>query len=168
MKYRRPGSAHPNGHSPSPHGEGGLKSHCSLWLHDDYGPSPHGEGGLKFITLSMVCVWLVGPSPHGEGGLKFYTSINRLKPVPSLPTRGGWIEMWSISCFWCWLLWSLPTRGGWIEIRSSSSSSRSSSCPSPHGEGGLKYKKDDCQHDNKSPSPHGEGGLKFVRHSYTP
>ena len=56
---------------------------------------------------------------------------------------------------------SLPTRGGWIEIWTSGISSLSALSPSPHGEGGLKYEAifqignlTDC------PSPHGEGGLK--------
>ena len=36
---------------------------------------------------------------------------------------------------------SLPTRGGWIEIKIALCSIEALSSPSPHGEGGLKFKK---------------------------
>ena len=55
------------------------------------------------------------PSPHGEGGLKSRKRKHLQRWKPSLPTRGGWIEM--------------------------STQRRVSPClysPSPHGEGGLK------------------------------
>ena len=56
---------------------------------------------------------------------------------------------------------SLPTRGGWIEILVTLSRLELYSCPSPHGEGGLKLRWDEHVSPDKSPSPHGEGGLKW-------
>ena len=102
--------------SPSPHGEGGLKcafcpSLCAGWtslptrggwieirknemaLPEISCPSPHGEGGLKYQALIRLYWHYLSPSPHGEGGLKLLPMQRLCKIPPSLPTRGGWIEM---------------------------------------------------------------------------
>ena len=80
---------------PSPHGEGGLKSQIGKRVYTSLGPSPHGEGGLKFSN-AVDCIINQGrPSPHGEGGLKSRAGVSRHPVPPSLPTRGGWIEMTS-------------------------------------------------------------------------
>ena len=55
-------------------------------------PSPHGEGGLKSDGVPGVPA-CQGPSPHGEGGLKSTGSIAGRTRRRSLPTRGGWIEI---------------------------------------------------------------------------
>ena len=56
------------------------------------------------------------PSPHGEGGLK-YALIDADGVGPkSLPSRGGWIEIWEYPLL-IGAMTSLPSRGGWIEIQ---------------------------------------------------
>ena len=79
--------------SPSPHGEGGLKLIGEKLLGYNECPSPHGEGGLKLIGDKLLG-YNECPSPHGEGGLKFSGIIATLPVKLSLPTRGGWIEMY--------------------------------------------------------------------------
>ena len=58
--------------------------------------------------------------------------------VPSLPTRGGWIEIRKPLAHKGFKAPSLPTRGGWIEMGRRTPGVPGVAGPSPHGEGGLK------------------------------
>ena len=100
-------------------------------------PSPHGEGGLKCHPVK-VHGCRCGPSPRGEGGLKSRDLVHLSLSPPSLPPRGGWIEIryprlgcpsgsvpphtgegglkYPRGAPTCRSVWSLPSRGGWIEI----------------------------------------------------
>ena len=60
---------------------------------DTGSPSPHGEGGLKSNIHAPIEKWAKGPSPHGEGGLKCKLKDLRGAERLSLPARGGWIEI---------------------------------------------------------------------------
>ena len=58
---------------------------------------------------------------------------------------------------------SLPSRGAWIEIASVTWMTSLALCRSPHGERGLKFIAMVMLHDGVSRSPHGERGLKWCR-----
>ena len=99
--------------------------------------SPHGERGLK-CRLLLPSIKIRSRSPHGERGLKSVTLTLQACAVPSLPTRGAWIEILQRLCYrslaesrsphgerglkyriYTVLLMfrrSLPTRGAWIEM----------------------------------------------------
>ena len=105
--------------------------------------------------------------------------------MPSLPTRGAWIEISPVLYASCAPVGSLPTRGAWIEIRLTMPTLSLACCRSPHGERGLKYVEFVKQivHVRSLPtrgawieivgngtkatgltgrSPHGERGLKYA------
>ena len=79
----------------------------------------------------------LGRSPHGERGLKSPAVLQLLHGVPSLPSRGVWIE-----------------------INALQNDFRLCSGRSPHGERGLKFRVVSVGQVAVSRSPHGERGLK--------
>ena len=58
--------------------------------------------------------------------------------MPSLPSRGAWIEMTALHRAGPSRARSLPSRGAWIEIVTYLTRKRGYSSRSPHGERGLK------------------------------
>ena len=55
-------------------------------------------------------------SPHGERGLKYFPKKVKRYHLPSLPTRGAWIEIHILEQVHDLTCMSLPTRGAWIEM----------------------------------------------------
>ena len=124
--------------------------------------APHTGAWIEMLLYVPNSAHLLGRSPHGERGLKFAQVRNGRPVVPSLPTRGAWIEIsqrsprhpstLSLPTRGAWIEiagvhradeWrSLPTRGAWIEIANSTAWWTSRACRSPHGERGLK-----CDHE---------------------
>ena len=102
--------------------------------------SPHGECGLKSRRFFRGG----SPrrrSPHGECGLKSVWLLHTWARIPSLPTRGVWIEIGQLH-----------------------DGENHADCRSPHGECGLKYVGDQFfgRHLGGR-SPHGECGLKSIK-----
>ena len=58
----------------------------------------------------------IGRSPHGERGLKYSLDFLPALLFPSLPARGAWIEIATVSTTDQESYTSLPARGAWIEI----------------------------------------------------
>ena len=79
--------------SPSPHGEGGLKSGPSLLYHPPQTSLPARGGWIEILMSGTNDQITHGPSPHGEGGLKCPHHGHLLTESASLPARGGWIEI---------------------------------------------------------------------------
>ena len=100
-------------------------------------------------------------SPHGERGLKFNNGSCLGEDVPSLPSRGAWIEIDHSYQSRAGRQGSLPSRGAWIEICNYKEVILHAQRRSPHGERGLKLV---CLASSgdiwRSRSPHGERGLK--------
>ena len=121
--------------------------------------SPHGERGLKSLAVPVLPPHSVCRSPHGERGLKSVQGRRFLSPLPSLPTRGAWIEIGAEAP-------AGPNDGrrsphgerglkSFADIRGTSAI-----CRSPHGERGLKLPTGLIHSLPLSRSPHGERGLK--------
>ena len=116
--------------------------------------------------MKYLLSWVLSPAlpslPTRGGWIEMATTDEADEKVTvSLPTRGGWIE---IPCRRCHTprQRSLPTRGGWIEISWQGRNPHPGKRPSPHGEGGLKFRFGMyLRLGQQSPSPHGEGGLKL-------
>ena len=123
--------------------------------------SPHGERGLKYQRRAGIAK-INGRSPHGERGLKYCVLSSNLSYAESLPTRGAWIEIRSLSFVRCSGVRSLPTRGAWIEIGRCNKIDAKQARRSPHGERGLKLLSLDTASQVLGRSPHGERGLKYA------
>ena len=99
-----------------------------------------------------------GRTPHGVRGLKLLGAFGGLRPGPSHPARGAWIE---IPCAYLRIryLESHPARGAWIEITWSLPNPNRFICRTPHGVRGLKS----LEHDATQPSPRSEPPPKSRR-----
>ena len=78
--------------SPSPHGEGGLKSALYGGSADEVASLPAWGGWIE-ISKALVIKDKKSPPPHGEGGLKYFYAMLLADLCPSLPAWGGWIEI---------------------------------------------------------------------------
>ena len=82
----------------SPRGERGLKLLLPLvLLLPLLGRSPRGERGLKYVQIRLKKLEQQRRSPRGERGLKLATIRLAIYLIRSLPSRGAWIEMFTIA-----------------------------------------------------------------------
>ena len=101
------------------------------------GRSPHGERGLKFPRRPTP--WSSGKSLPSRGAWIEIPTMSRSFPgMMSLPSRGAWIEI-RHTIPRQFRSKSLPSRGAWIEIKPCAEFWNPQGGRSPHGERGLKY-----------------------------
>ena len=77
--------------SPSPHGEGGLKSALTGSLAGRARSLPTRGGWIEIRCNHKLTEWKECPSPHGEGGLK-WRSVYYIGTQAKVPPHTGRVE----------------------------------------------------------------------------